>query len=175
MPDEPADPYDVAPQPKKDPLPFVPPEPIVEPPESDPEEAAAQADALQHRGPAILGYTIFLIPLLLAPKSRFARYHANQALLLFITAVIVMTALAVGAMAIAFLTIHMPESLQVLGSMMHCGINVLLATIPIGLIALAIVGIVNAANLEKKPLPLIGNFTLIHEETKPQIDADKRG
>ncbi len=175
MPDEPADSYDVAPEPKKEPLPFVPPEPIVEPPETDSEEVAAQADALQYRGPAILGYTIFLIPLLLAPKSRFVRYHANQALLLFITVVVVMGVLVVGSLGIALIAAHIPDSIWVLASLINCGLHVLQVIVPIGLLALAIVGIVNAANLEKKPLPLIGNFTLIHEYFKPQVNADKRG
>jgi uncharacterized membrane protein len=176
MPDQPADPYEVAPEPKKDPLPFVPPEPIVLPPEDAAEEEAAQADAVRYRGPAILGYTIFLIPLLLAPKSRFARYHANQALLLFITAVIVLGALVAGSLAIGFIAGHVPDSIWMLASLINCGLHVLQVVIPIGLLALAIVGIVNAASLEKKPLPLIGNFTLIHEEMKPRINAeDKRG
>ena len=63
---------------------FVVPQVIVEPPEVDQETLDAQ-DAEQHKAAAILGYLIFFLPLVFAPNSKFARHHANQAMLVFIT------------------------------------------------------------------------------------------
>jgi uncharacterized membrane protein len=176
MPDEPLSdptPYDVAP--KQEPAPSVPPAPIIEPAPAHSDEDAAVADAVRGRGPAILGYTIFLIPLLLAPKSRFARYHANQALLVFVTGLACVIVLLLGAGVMALLEQYMPAQLRLVLTLVGCLWILIEIAIPVALLALAIMGIVNAANLEKKPLPVIGHFTLIHEEIKPQINADKRG
>jgi uncharacterized membrane protein len=151
----------------------VPPVPIFET-EPDPPEDPDHADALRGRGPAILGYTVFLIPLLLAPKSPFARYHANQALLVFITGVACVIILLLGAGVMALLDSYMPPQLRLLLTLLGCFWLLVEIAIPIALLALAIMGIINAANLEKKPLPVIGHFTLIHEEIKPPVNADKR-
>lgn len=89
---------------------------------------------------AILAYIIFLIPLLAAKDSKFAMYHANQGLVLFLCAVI----------------------LNFIGSFIPF-IGWLLI-IPFGnlfILVLAILGIVNAANGELKPLPIIGGIQLI--------------
>lgn len=40
-------------------------------------------DAQENKGMAVLAYLIFLIPLLAAKESKFARYHTNQGLVLF--------------------------------------------------------------------------------------------
>lgn len=175
MPDQPPpDPslYDVAPGSPRPAPTFIPPVPIVEPPDDDPEERAAHQDALAHRGPAILGYTIFLIPLLLAPKSRFARYHANQAVLLALTIIATIFVLICGGLALQFGLHLLPGTLGLLVSLVNCGWYLLQIGAVLGLLILAIMGIINAANLEKKPLPLIGNFTLIHESPDPHMAPD---
>ena len=86
---------------------------------------------------AYLGF-LFLIPLLAAPNSRFARYHANQGLVLFILEAI--------TSAISFI----PFVGWIPGGIL--GI--------FGLV-LTIIGIVNAANGQAKQLPLIGGITIL--------------
>lgn len=86
---------------------------------------------------AYLGF-LFLIPLLAAPNSRFARYHANQGLVLFILEAI--------SSAISFI----PFVGWIIGGIL--GI--------FGLV-LTIIGIVNAANGQAKQLPIIGGITIL--------------
>ena len=89
---------------------------------------------------AILAYILFFIPLLTAKESKFAMYHANQGLILFLTA------LAVNIVG---------SVIPVLGW---------LFILPIGnlaVIILALLGILTAAKGEFKPLPLIGNFKIL--------------
>ena len=90
---------------------------------------------------AYLGF-LFLIPLLAAPNSRFARYHANQGLVLFIFNTI--------ASIIAGATCLIPFVGWIIGGIL--GIFELV---------LMILGIVNAANGQAKQLPLIGGITIL--------------
>lgn len=90
---------------------------------------------------AILAYILFFIPLLVAKQSRFAMYHANQGLILF---------LGVVALNIASMIIPVIGWLLI-GPLANLGVFIL-----------AILGIVNAAKGRCKPLPLIGGFKLIN-------------
>lgn len=85
---------------------------------------------------------LFIIPLLAAPNSKFARFHANQGLVLFIADVV----LGVAAKLVSFI--------PVVGWVISIAVGV------VGL-AFMILGIVNAANGKAKELPLIGNFKLL--------------
>lgn len=84
-------------------------------------------------------YLLWLLPLFLAPEDGFARYHANQGLLLFIVS-------TVGGMVLSFIPI--------IGWM-------LLPFFSIACFVLMILGMINAFNGQTKPLPIIGNYTLI--------------
>lgn len=89
---------------------------------------------------AILAYIIFFIPLLASKESKFAMYHANQGLILFLAAVIINV---VGAV------------IPIIGW---------LIIIPLGNLAVlvgAILGIVKAAGGKVAPLPLIGKYNLL--------------
>lgn len=87
---------------------------------------------------ALLAYIIFLIPLLAAKDSPFARFHANQGLVLFIAAVLVS---AVAAIPI---------------------IGWILAPIAaVAITIMSILGIVNAVGGKAKELPLIGKFKIL--------------
>lgn len=92
----------------------------------------------------ILAYIgpLFLIPLLAAQNSKFARFHTNQGLVLFIVDVI----LGVAS--------------KLIGLIPFVG---WIARIVCGLVcfALMIVGIVNVANGKAKELPLIGNIRIL--------------
>lgn len=85
---------------------------------------------------------LFLIPLLAAKESPFARFHANQGIVLFlfeIAAGIVMAILG---------------WIPVLGTIIDI-------VIWLAILALCIIGIVNVANGKSKDLPVIGKFRLI--------------
>lgn len=100
-----------------------------------------QNDAEQNKVMAILAYILFFIPLIAASESRFAKYHANQGLVLFLFFII---GNAIGAILTVIL----------IGICISIIVNI------IWFIYL-IIGIVNAANGEMKPLPGFGNINWI--------------
>ena len=89
---------------------------------------------------AVLAYfgILFLVPLLAAPNSRFAKFHANQGLVLFIACLITGVICAI------------PFIGWIVG-----GIG------EIALMIFAIIGIVNAAQGQAKELPVIGKFRIL--------------
>lgn len=101
-------------------------------------------DIEKNRAFGILSYLwiLFVIGLIAAPNSKFAKYHANQGMVLFISWIVVWVA----SFVLAFIPF--------LG---HLTILAMWGT----LLVFAILGIVNAAGGQFKPLPLIGHFQLI--------------
>ncbi len=87
---------------------------------------------------AVLAYILFFIPLLAAKDSKFARFHTNQGLVLFIGGII--------ASVVAVIPV----------------IGWIVAPIA-GLVitVLAIIGILNALNGRAKELPVIGKFKIL--------------
>jgi len=73
-------------------------------------------------------------------------------------------ALVIGSEILGLVLAHLPGMMGVFVTLVNCTWTVAQLGLFLGLIALAITGIVNAANLEKKPLPVIGHFILIKEE-----------
>jgi len=108
---------------------------------------ADAADIEKNKVFAILAYIgiLFLVPLLAAPQSKFARYHTNQGVVLFLSTLVV----CIGSFVI----------------MMIPFIGCVAAFVPmivgLGALVLMIMGIINAAAGQCKPLPLIGHFQLI--------------
>ena len=98
-----------------------------------------QSDVTKNKTMAILAYFLFFLPLLTAKDSKYAMFHANQSLLLLIISV---ASNLVGAM------------IPVFGGMLSMAIG-------LGVFVLWIMGIINAANGEMKPLPIIGGYTLL--------------
>ena len=104
-----------------------------------------QNDIQQNKVMGVLAYLgiLVLIPIFAAPQSRFARFHANQGLILDIAVMVIsilsglLTSL-VPVLAIIFLLIDIP------------------------VIALLILGIVNAATGKAKELPLIGKLRILN-------------
>ncbi|MDD3931911.1 MAG: hypothetical protein PHT04_07050 [Eubacteriales bacterium] len=94
---------------------------------------------------------LFFLPLVAAPESKYGRYHANQGLLLLITAV-------AGGIALAILSAILTAiswRLFFIGSLLY-------TVFYIGITVLVILGIVNAVGGKAKPLPVIGKlFTII--------------
>lgn len=94
---------------------------------------------------AVLAYLVFFLPLLVCPQSRFARYHANQSLILFIilcgVGIISRFFSIIPLLGVLFLAIRWLLSLVVLVFM--------------------ILGMINAWSGKMKPLPLIGGIRIL--------------
>ncbi|NMC74885.1 MAG: hypothetical protein GYA56_11115 [Geobacteraceae bacterium] len=89
---------------------------------------------------AVLAYIFFLIPLLAAKESKFAMFHTNQGLVLFLAAVAVNIVGGIIPFVGWFLILP-------LGNLL--------------IFILAIIGIINAAKGEAKPLPIIGTIKIL--------------
>ena len=117
-------------------------------------------DAEKNKVWAVLGYVLFLIPLLAAPKdSKFARYHTNQGLNFLILWVILSIVRGiVGAIYAA--TIY---SSLLTGGWVAGGIAVTIVSVVISVVIIVffILGLVNSLKGEKKPLPLIGKINIL--------------
>ena len=100
-----------------------------------------KADVEKNKAMAILAYFIFFLPLLTAKDSKFAMYHANQGLNLFLFAMI--------GWVVSFVTAFILIGFLV-------GFIVWIA-----MVVFLILGIINAAKGEMKPLPLIGGFNIL--------------
>jgi uncharacterized membrane protein len=109
------------------------------------------ADIEKNKVFAILAYLgiLFLVPLLAAPQSKFARYHTNQGLVLFLA--------SIGAGIVAMIVTFILSFIPFIG----CIGVILVPAVAIGSLVLTVLGIINAANGQCKPLPLIGQFTLL--------------
>lgn len=107
-------------------------------------ETPDPADVDKNKVFAVLAYLgiLFLVPLLAAKESRFARYHTNQGVVLFLTAIVC----GVGGGILSFIPF------------MVC---LVWPAVWIFILVLMILGIINAAGGHCKPLPVIGQFKLI--------------
>jgi uncharacterized membrane protein len=106
-------------------------------------------DAEKNKVFGIVAYLgiLCLVPLIVARQSPFARYHANQGLVLFLTQI---------ALWIVLEIIN-----KVLGLVGLSFISVILGISWLAVIALLIIGIINAAAGKCVPLPIIGKYRLI--------------
>ncbi len=87
---------------------------------------------------AILAYVIFFIPLLTdAKKDPFVKYHVKQGFVLFICGILV----------------------WIVGWILPWGMAIIVRLLNLALVVLMIIGIINAAKGEQKPLPVIGKFS----------------
>lgn len=101
-------------------------------------------DIQQNKGMAVLSYFgfLFLVPLLAAPNSPYARFHVNQGLVLFILEAIISAISAIIA-KIPIVGIVIPSLLSLI------------------LLIFSILGIINAATGKANELPLIGGIKII--------------
>lgn len=86
-----------------------------------------------------LSYLLFFLPLIVCPESRYARFHANQALLLWITGI-------AGSVILSIIPVISWILLPIFG---------------LGVLALGIMGLINGLGGKSKRLPLIGKFDII--------------
>lgn len=108
-------------------------------------------DIEQNKVMALLGYLgiLFLVPLFAAPNSKFARYHANQGLVLSLAAV------AFGIVYTILVTVLLTISWRL--SFLTSILGLLWLAYPV----LGIIGIINALNGKAKELPFIGKIKIL--------------
>jgi uncharacterized membrane protein len=94
----------------------------------------------------LLGIIGFLIVLLAKKDNKFAMYHAKQSLVLFILAVILWIPGMILSVILAFIPFGFILSMLMWLVIWVC------------ILALVVVGIINAVNMQTKPLPVIGKF-----------------
>ena len=111
----------------------------------------SQQDINSNKVMAILAYLgiLVLVPIFAAKESKFARFHANQGLVLFLAEIafyIVLTIVSAIILAISWKLYF---------------IITILSLVWIVFLVLAIIGIINAAQGKAKPLPLVGNMQIL--------------
>ncbi|MGI6175151.1 MAG: zinc-ribbon domain-containing protein [Christensenellales bacterium] len=114
-------------------------------------------DARNNKAMGVLAYLgiLVLVPIFAAKESKFARYHANQGLVL---------ALAEIAFAIVYSILTGILTAILLGTGawgVWSVITTLLGLVWLVFLALAIIGIVNAVNGKMKDLPVIGKIRIL--------------
>ena len=103
------------------------------------DNAYTPEDIQKNKVMAVLAYLgiLVLVPILAAKDSKFARYHSNQGLVLWLVSIVI----------------------SVLSYIPYVGI--VASILSIGTFILMILGIVNAAKGEVKALPIIGGITIL--------------
>ena len=106
-----------------------------------------QEDINQNKVMAVLAYIgiLVLVPLLAAPNSKYARYHVNQGLLLFIAEI------CLGVVMGIFIWIPV----------LNIIIGILGGIVSLLFFVFAIIGIVNACQGKAKGLPIFGKFKIL--------------
>jgi uncharacterized membrane protein len=94
----------------------------------------------QARIPSALGYLFFVIPLVMCPDSKFARYHANQSLIMFFL-------LVIAAVTVSFIP-------NVIGF-------ILMMLMMLYIIVFSIRGFVLALQCKARRIPLLGKLIII--------------
>lgn len=110
------------------------------------------ADIASNKAMAILSYfgLLVLIPLLAAKNSRFARFHANQGLIVLIAGVVG----TIGQRVLGLVLKYIPYIGGVLAGLIGFAVSAVL-------LVLMVLGIINAAQGKAKELPVIGKFRLL--------------
>ena len=108
-------------------------------------------DVQQNKLMAILAYLgiLVLVPIFTAKESKFAQFHANQGLVLFICEA-------------AYGVVYGVLRSILLGISHHLGFLVgLLSLVYVAFVVLAVLGIVSAAGGKAKKLPVIGDYQIL--------------
>jgi uncharacterized membrane protein len=117
-----------------------------------------KADIEQNKVMAILSYlfVLVLVPIFAAKESPFARYHANQGLILCI---VIIGWGIVYSILTAILRAILLSGLGLWGVYSLC--STVLNLVYIAFVALAVIGIVNVLNGRAKELPVIGKYKIL--------------
>lgn len=121
------------------------------PPAAEQQPFTANAEQ-ENKAVFLLAYLgiLFFLPLVVCPHSKTGRFHANQGLLLLIASVagqIVISILSTVILALSW-------RLWMVTSLLSWGWA-------IAMLALVVIGMVNANKGEQKPLPVIGTIRII--------------
>lgn len=110
------------------------------------------ADIEQNKVMAILAYLgwLVLIPIFAAPNSKFARYHANQGLVL-----------AIAEIGWSVVTGILKAILGLISAQLASVVGFVLGIANLVFLVGTVLGIVNAANGKAKELPIIGKFKIL--------------
>lgn len=100
---------------------------------------------------------LFLVPLLACPNSKFARFHTNQGIILFI--VNMAASVIVGILTGIATAIGM--AVPALGVIFGLLVGLLGTAVSIVALVLVILGIVNAVQGKAKELPIIGKYRIL--------------
>lgn len=124
----------------------------------------APQDITDNKVMAILAYfgPLVLIPILATPKSKFARYHANQGLILLIADIaygIVQGIL--GAVLRAIFSWNWNYGYLGGRGAIYGILTTVLSLVWIVFTVLAVIGIINAVNGKAKELPIIGKIKIL--------------
>ncbi len=108
-------------------------------------------DINTNKAMAILAYfgPLVLIPIFAAKDSKFARYHANQGLVLLLAAIVYGIVYNILSAIILAISWRLYFVVSIIG------------LVSIVITVLAIIGIINAATGKAKELPLIGTFKIL--------------
>lgn len=101
---------------------------------------------------------LFLIPMLAKPDSKYAKFHANQGIALFIVSIAVTIVKVVVTAIVSALLLSISYTLyRTINSLVSLVFNAL--SLAVGVVA--ILGIINAVTGKAKTLPLIGGFKIL--------------
>lgn len=108
-------------------------------------------DIDQNKLMAILAYLgiLVIIPILAAKESKFARFHSNQGLVLFIASILFYIVYSILSSIIIAISWKLGFLVSIIG------------LVGIVFFVLMIIGIVNAAGGKAKELPIIGKFRIL--------------
>ncbi|WP_455667449.1 zinc-ribbon domain-containing protein [Phocaeicola sp.] len=109
------------------------------------------ADVEKNKAMGVLAYLgiLVLIPIFAAKDSPFARYHANQGLLLCISAIVYGVAYSILSSIILAISWRLYFLVSILG------------LVGIVFAVLCVIGIINAMNGKAKELPFIGKYKIL--------------
>jgi uncharacterized membrane protein len=134
------------------------------------EVKASPKDAEENKGMATIAYILFFVPLVTGDykKSPFVKFHTNQGTILAIAAAGLLIVWAIlSAIISAIIRSMYRVSLSLAYSSLRAAYGfarfsyVVVWVLVIAILALLVVGILNAVNGKMKPLPIIGKFTII--------------
>lgn len=120
-------------------------------PQNNQQQYNQQSNAQDNKIMNILAYWLFFLPLVSSPVTQEGKFHANQGLLLLLTSI-------AGSIAISILG----AIIFAISWRLAFFTSLLWFAWGIAMIALVIIGMMNANKGEQKPLPVIGKlFTII--------------
>lgn len=111
-------------------------------------------DIEQNKALAAVGYipVLFLVPLLASPQSGYAKFHANQGLILTLSAIVLFVAKEVLCAIFGIIPL-LREFIP----------TIIETVISVAVVAYMVIGIIYAAQGKAKKLPIIGNLlNIIH-------------